>query len=142
MISLRRLMSTPGLNRRTLILKMLRLPRSKVQIGTPLPWSVRDEQGTLLLSKGHLVENEHLLDQLLQRGAFVDAEEARAVARAQAPEPPKTFVAPPNIFGLWDQTTDALKKLLDGVTHPGDFSGHIDKFARHLLALVDCNADI
>lgn len=121
---------------------MLRLPRSKVQIGTPLPWSVRDEQGTLLLSKGHLVENEHLLDQLLQRGAFVDAEEARAVARAQAPEPPKTFVAPPNIFGLWDQTTDALKKLLDGVTHPGDFSGHIDKFARHLLALVDCNADI
>ena len=69
MISLGRLMSTPGANRRTLILRMLRLPRSKVQIGTPLPWSVRDEQGTLLLSKGHLVESEHLLDQLLLRGA-------------------------------------------------------------------------
>ena len=142
MISLGRLMSTPGVNRRTLILKMLRLPRSKVQIGTPLPWSVRDEQGTLLLSKGHLVESEHLLDQLLLRGAYVDAEEARAVALADAPQRPKTPVPPPNIFGLWDKTTDDLKKLLVSVTHQDDFSGRIEQFARHLLELVDCNADI
>jgi HD-GYP domain-containing protein (c-di-GMP phosphodiesterase class II) len=125
-----------------LILKMLRLPRSKVQIGTPLPWSVRDEQGTLLLSKGHLVESEHLLDQLLLRGAYVDAEEVRAVARADAPERPKALVPPPNIFGLWDQTTDDLKKLLDSVTHQDDFPGRMEQFARHILELVDCNADI
>ncbi len=123
-------------------MKMLRLPRSKVQIGTPLPWSVRDAQGWLLLSRGHMVESEHQLDQLLQRGAYVDAEEVRAVAQANAPECSKAFVPPPNVFGLWDQSTTDLKKLLDGATQPGDFAAQVEQFARHLLELLDYNPDI
>src|SRR5512133_3350913 len=101
-------------------MKMLRLPRSKVQIGTPLPWSVRDAQGWLLLSRGHMVESEHQLDQLLQRGAYVDADEVRAVERENAPDRPQVILPPPNIFGLWDQTTTDLKKLLDNPSQQGD----------------------
>ncbi|MBA3057383.1 MAG: phosphohydrolase [Gammaproteobacteria bacterium] len=123
-------------------MKMLRLPRSKVQVGTPLPWSVRDAQGWLLLSRGHMVESEHQLDMLLQRGAYVDAEEVRAVARANAPEGPKAFVPPPNIFALWDQTTINLKKMLDSAGHPGDFAEQVAQFARHLSELLDYNPDI
>lgn len=123
-------------------MKMLRLPRSKVQIGKPLPWSVRDAQGWLLLSRGHMVESEHQLDMLLQRGAYVDAEEVRAVARQNAPERPQAVAAPPNIFGLWDQSKADLKKLVDGMAHPGDFAGQVEKFARHLLELLDYNPDI
>lgn len=123
-------------------MKMLRLPRSKVQIGTPLPWSVRDAQGWLLLSRGHMVENEHQLDQLLQRGAYVDAEEVRAVERENAPERLQVILPPPNIFGLWDQTTTDLKKLLDSTAQQGDFTKQIEQFARHLLELLDYNPDI
>ena len=123
-------------------MKMLRLPRSKVQIGLPLPWNVRDEHSLLLLSKGHVVESEHQLELLLQRGAFVDVEEIKAMARDDEPAQPKPIVSPPNLFDLWDQTTDELHKLLTDVAHQTDFSGQVDQFARHILELVDLNADI
>lgn len=123
-------------------MKVLRLPRSKVQVGSPLPWNVRDEHGLLLLSRGHVVETEHQLELLLQRGAFVDAEEVRAMARDAQPAQARAIVSPPNIFDLWDQTNDALKKLLtEDLQQPG-FVGQMDQFARHILELVDLNADI
>ena len=84
-----------------------------VKIGALLPWNVYDRDGLLLLSKGHVVENEHQLDQLLLRGAFVDATAVRVVERESVtPEPPKRPMAPPNLFALWDQTTEDLKTLL------------------------------
>jgi len=121
---------------------MLRLPRTKVQIGLPLPWSVRDEQGVLLLSKGHVVEDEHLLDELLQRGAFVDVEEVREAERANAPQPTQVIKAPPNIFDLWDHTTVELKTLLTDIPKQSNFTERIDQFARHIMELVDYNPDI
>ena len=123
-------------------MKVLRLPRSKVQVGAPLPWNVRDEHGLLMLSRGHVIESEHQLELLLQRGAFVDVEEVKAMARAAGPEQPKAVVSPPNLFGLWDKTTDELHKLLTQVTKQPDFAGQIDQFAHRLLNLVDLNADI
>lgn len=123
-------------------MKMLRLPRSKVRIGAPLPWNVRDEQCLLLLSKGHVIESEHQLELLLQRGAFVDVEEIKAMARDAEPDQSKAVVSPPNLFGLWDQTTEDLHKLLTDVTQQPDFPGRVDKFAHHLLDLVDLNADV
>lgn len=123
-------------------MKMLRLPPSKVQVGVPLPWNVRDAQGLLLLSRGHVVESEQQLEALLQRGAFVDAEEARAVERSAEPEQVKAPVAPPNLFGLWEQTAEGLKKLLTSATQAPDFGGRVDQFAHYVLELVDFNADI
>lgn len=124
-------------------MKMFRLPRAKVQIGAPLPWNVRDEQGQLLLSRGQIVESEHQLELLLERGAFVDAQDIHATARPGSQEPPKaTMVAPPNLFGLWNQTTDALHKLLAGVLQELDFAGRMEQFAQHIIELVDRSPDI
>lgn len=123
-------------------MKMLRLPRAKVQIGAPLPWNVRDEQGLLLLSRGHVVESEHQLDQILERGAFVDVDEVRAVERANEPDQAKAVSAPPNLFKLWDLTTEGLKNLLLQPELEPDFPGRVDAFARHILELVDANVDI
>lgn len=123
-------------------MKMLRLPRAKVQIGLPLPWNVRDEQCLLLLSKGHVIESEHQLELLLQRGAFVDVEEIKALAREAEPAQPKAIVSPPNLFALWDRTTDELHKLLSEVAQQPDFAARLDQFARHLVELVDLGADI
>ncbi|MDO9167226.1 MAG: phosphohydrolase, partial [Rhodoferax sp.] len=123
-------------------MKMLRLPRAKVQVGLPLPWNVRDEQCLLLLSKGHVIESEHQLELLLQRGAFVDVEEIKALAREAEPAQPKAIVSPPNLFDLWDRTTDELHKLLSDVAQQPDFAARLDQFARHLVELVDLGADI
>ncbi len=122
-------------------MKILRLPRSKVVLGSPLPWNIRDEEGHLLLSKGHTVDTEHQLDLLLQRGAFVDAEEVREAAqRAEAASTP-TLVAPPSLFGAWDKTAPALQALLADLQAP-DFAARLDAYALHTIGLIDIHPDI
>lgn len=129
-------------------MKVLRLPRSKVHLGAPLPWNVRDEAGQLLLSKGHLILNEHQLEELLDRGAFVDVEEIRASAREEQTPMAAAVAAQPNLFDLWERTPQALKSLMaDPAAHAHtddarDFAAELDQFAGHVLALVDSNADI
>jgi len=121
-------------------MKVLRLPRAKVELGRPLPWNVRDESGKLLLSKGHVVESEHQLDLLLQRGAFVDVDEVRASEAAAAAQV-KAASAPPNLFGLWDAAAPDLQSLLARAMEH-DFASQVDQFAKHIVDLLDMNADI
>lgn len=131
-------------------MKLLRLPRAKVQLGVALPWNVRDEHCTLLLSKGHIVEDEHLLEALLARGAFVDEEEARAAAKeavaakllVSGGDPRKSMGTPVSVFGLWDQMTDGLKAVLSDMSPESDFPSRMDTFATQLVATVDLNPDI
>ncbi len=123
-------------------MKLLRLPRQKVQIGAPLPWNVRDTQGKLLLSRGHVVENEHQLEALLERGAFVDALEVQTSVKGVDVEQAKTPVAPLNLFGLWDQLTLQLEKLLHVAQPVPDLPQQVQALAEQVLALVDRDADI
>ena len=122
-------------------MKVLRLPRAKVELGRPLLWNVRDESGKLLLSKGHVVESEHQLDLLLQRGAFVDIDEVRASESAAAAAQLKAVSAPPNLFGLWDKAAPGLQALLArAIEH--DFAAQVDQFALHIVNLLDINPDV
>lgn len=124
-------------------MKVIRLPRTKVHLGEPLPWNVRDEQGKLLLSKGFVVNTEHQLDQLLQRGAFVDIEEAKLYQQGVAPPPEeKKMVVPPNLFGLWGKTAEELRILLSHPEGKSDFLPQLNAFALHILKLLDCNLDV
>ena len=122
-------------------MKVLRLPRAKVELGLPLPWNVRDESGKLLLSKGHVVQSEHQLDLLLQRGAFVDVEEVRASKPTSTAAQLKAVSVPPNLFGLWDKTAPDLQRLL-ARTMEFDFPVQVDQFAQHIVNLLDMNPDI
>lgn len=123
-------------------MKMLRLPRSKVQLGAPLPWNVRDDQGQLLLSRGHFVESEHQLDLLLERGAFVDAEEVKALASQITADAGPLVERHLNLFGLWDQAELDLHKLLVDAEHGAALTESMDRLARHVVDLVDSDADI
>lgn len=132
--------STLGLPRIQSV-KVLRLPRSKVHLGAPLPWNVRDEAGHLLLSKGHLIVDERQLDELLERGAFVDVEEIRAAAQSDAPSG-ENKVTPLNLFGLWEKEAPVLRELCQHPhTHP-DFVPQLEAFSARLLALLDRNVDV
>jgi hypothetical protein len=124
-------------------MKLLRLPRSKVQIGVPLPWNVRDEGSHLLLSKGQVVTTENQLEALLDRGAFVDAEEAKACSRPVDNEG-DTSKAPviPNLFDLWNRANGDLRKLIANVAQSVDFAAETHSFALHIVELVDADPDI
>jgi len=132
------------------LVKLLRIPRSQVRLGLALPWNVRDAAGTLLLSKGYLVVDQKQLDELLERGAFVDEVEARAAAAEAAAakllisggDPAKSVGKESSLFELWDRTTETLKALLAHPASEPDFPGRVQAFAQHLIALVDSNPDI
>lgn len=130
-------------------MKLLRLPRSKVRLGAPVPWNVRDEDEQLLLKKGQLVVTEHQLDALLARGAFVDAEELKAARDQPEVEPSEEDEVPsPSLFSLWDEATHTLKKMtadMQACTDPtgsDNFAGQLDSFAKYLIRLVDNNPNI
>lgn len=50
-----------------------------LKAGEGLPWNIRDDQGTLLLSKGYMVADADAREAILNRGMFVDAAEAAVV---------------------------------------------------------------
>lgn len=60
------------------------LPAKVVRLHTPLPYSIYDANGQLLLPKGAMVASEEQRSQLLNRGAFVDKSEADIYERAFA----------------------------------------------------------
>jgi hypothetical protein len=90
-------------------MQLLKLVPSLVKLGEPLPWNVRDAQGHLLLARGHLMETAADLEHVLERGAFVNAEEAREVARRAAEaeklrQQQQQPQRPINLFTLWERT--------------------------------------
>lgn len=122
-------------------MRVLRLPRAKVSVGIPLPWNVRDEAGKLLLIKGHVVQDDHQLDLLLARGAYVDFEEVRGSEHPSGGPPISAVVVPPNLFGAWDKMPAQLQALIATIGLP-DFSARLDLYVQHLLVLLDIHPDV
>jgi HD-GYP domain-containing protein (c-di-GMP phosphodiesterase class II) len=120
--------------------KLFRLVQHQVQVGKPLPFGVRDEHGKLLLARGHVVSDDDQLAALIERGAYVDAEELRQL-KAGAPPPEEPVQRKLTLFGLWDQAIWRLERLLRSPTEP-NFPERADELARAFVALVQRDADI
>ena len=123
-------------------MKLLRLPRAKVQLGVPLPWNVRDDKQQLLLSRGHVLRSENQLEALLERGAYVDLEEAKLAERSHVPSPGVAAKGQANLFGLWDELPNELYKLLDKAPETPGFSARLQDFSTRLIQLIDKDVDI
>ena len=74
-------------------MQLLKLVESKVRVGIPLPWNVRNQDCTLLLAQGHVIHNDTQLETLLERGMFVDMEEYKAVEALQCCSGPDCFAS-------------------------------------------------
>ena len=122
-------------------MKLLRLPRSKVQLGVPLPWSVRDKSGILLLSMGQVVETEHQLEQLLLLGAFVNSVDVVSDARQLLLYQSNKESVPISLLASWEQAPDFFQTLLTNPERKADFPRQAEMFALHILNLHDLNAD-
>jgi hypothetical protein len=119
--------------------------RDRLAPGQPLPWGVRDAAGRLLLGKGHPVETEEVLAALLDRGVFVDAEEAaaeRAAApSAEAPSPVPPAAEPATPFERWDRLCANLGPLLMKPTEKL-FLQRLREASSHVHALSEANSDL
>ena len=122
-------------------MKLLQLPRSRVQIGAPLPWNVRDRNGNLLLSKGQVIATEHQLAQLLLLGAFVDSIEIMSETDRLLLNQSHKAKVPVSLQAAWDQAPDYLQTLLTHPERKTDFPRQAEMFAQHILELHDTNAD-
>lgn len=121
----------------TSTLRLLRLVQNQVQVGKPLPFGVRDEQGKLLLARGQVIVTQDQLDALLERGAYVDAEELRKARGATDEVATRSLT----LFECWEQMIWRLDRLLNSIGEPG-FVERCDEFTQSFLALVQRDADI
>lgn len=103
---------------------------SQIKPGMTLAWSVRDSNGKLLLARGHKVADVAMLQALLARGVFVDANEMRAAqGGANGRKPREGF------FGRWRLSSARLNTLL---TAPqGDLLGALREVVDVLMTLAE-----
>lgn len=63
-------------------MKVVPLPSEGLRVGLPLPFSVRDGMGAVLLSKGSTIQTDKQLQLLQSRDVFIDESEMESVQRA------------------------------------------------------------
>ncbi len=63
-------------------MKVVPLPSEGLRIGRPLPFSVRDGSGAILLARGSTIETDKQLELLRSREIFIDISEMESVQRA------------------------------------------------------------
>src|SRR6185369_7153685 len=112
-------------------MKLIPLAQAAAQVksGQPLPFSVRDAQGGLLLARGNLISGDAMREALLERGAFVDAEEVRAGQRDSA------LPSGERRFNLWRGLLTRLNVTLQDPAAPG-LETSVRGIASELASLV------
>ena len=113
----------------------LSLVRQRIQLGQPLPFNVRDNDGTLLLARGHVIRSTEQREALFARGALVDLAELRNTADTirQA--------KPAELPGLWNKQLDQLGQTLRDSEQDG-FVDALEDAAPPVLALIDRDPDL
>jgi hypothetical protein len=128
--------------------QLLGLALSQLRIDTALPWSLYDEAGHLLLTRGFVLVRNAQIDSLIERGVYVRAEEFKLynypdVKHPPAPPPEQSKVIDP--FRLREQISGRLALLLrDAAQDPAlvpEFSAKIAEVAAAVHTLCDSNVD-
>lgn len=106
-----------------------------VRPGVELPFNVRDRDGRLLLSAGHLIEDREQLDSLFLRGALVDIDELRAPSD-------RVRVAPRSqLPGLWNQCLGDLTRTLQADPGPA-YTSALDDASAPVQVLIERDPDL
>ena len=122
-----------------------RLNSAHVRIGVPLPGNVYDSAGQLLLSKGHVPENQAQIDALLVRGMYVEVSVFEALfkpsASAAAAPPPEQLQKKHDPFLVRDALKISLNRIQRGILDGTVTPVQIAEFSEHLQAFVDTDHD-
>ncbi|WP_119293355.1 HD-GYP domain-containing protein [Azohydromonas sediminis] len=109
--------------------------RDRITVGAPLPFNVRDADGTLLLAREQVLRDERELDSLFERGTLVDLDEvytpAERIATAPREELPR----------LWEECFDRVDDVLRRCGH-AHFREALDDASAPVAALVERDPDL
>jgi hypothetical protein len=109
--------------------------KQRIALGMPLPFNVRDNDGTLLLACGQVIGTQEQLDALFERGALIDTEELK-------PSGPDPHDCPAEkLPALWDQTFDRVGTVLKA-SISSDFSVALDRASAPVSALIQRDPDL
>lgn len=123
-------------------MKLLKLTDARIQIGAALPWNIRSASGMLLLARGQLIHDKVQVEHLLERGASVELQEARAVL-AQGHAGSQTRARRPNgLFEDWEQMALRVEALIKGMPRDAGFVAHVRSLAGDLATLIDRDPDV
>jgi HD-GYP domain-containing protein (c-di-GMP phosphodiesterase class II) len=113
----------------------LSVVQQRIQVGTPLPFNVRDADRSLLLARGQVVASTDQMTALFARGALVDMDEL-------IPGDVAVFDAPTaRLPAMWRQCMDDVGQALHHGPHEG-YAAALDAVATPVLALIERDPDL
>ncbi len=118
-----------------------RLSVSDIVIGEALPWDVYGEGNRLLLRRGQVVQNLRQVEELVQRGLFINADVAQNVGRARS-EPPEKKLEIPSALHLITLATRRLERLLYNLGNEEGAQTKIMEVVKALTYAHQINSDI
>lgn len=84
-----------------------------LRVGEPLPYSVYDRNGLLLLRRGFVINMPRQLDVLLNNGLYCEETDARTPRGSQSAAPPPALSEEQSTFEMLDLVKLRLKRLFD-----------------------------
>ncbi|HJV68052.1 HD-GYP domain-containing protein [Ideonella sp.] len=122
--------------------------RDLIVVGQPLPFHVHDAYGRRLLAAGQVLTGDTQLDMLLERGAWVDQEEAavvrrdRRAAQAGGGAPLVSTYREPTLFDRWEKLIWELDALLRKVIAGLPCAPELEVLGRQLITQVERDVDV
>ncbi|MEO8059152.1 MAG: HD domain-containing phosphohydrolase [Burkholderiales bacterium] len=109
--------------------------KHRLQVGVPLPFSVRQSDHTLLLARGQVLVSLEQLQALFSRGMLVDLAELETTAHRVLKAPPEQLPR------LWEESIDSATRALCALPKK-NLDVVIDDVAAPLMALVERDPDL
>lgn len=109
--------------------------RDRVRVGAPLPFNVRNADGTLLLARNQPIRSHAELDSLFERGTLVDLDEVLSPAERVAAAPREQLPR------LWDECFGRIDDALRDCGHER-FADALDEAGAPVAALVARDPDL
>jgi hypothetical protein len=122
--------------------------RDLVVIGQPLPFHVHDEYGRRLLAAGQVLTGDTQFEMLMERGAWVDSDEALAIRRdrqaaaAAGGGPLMSTYREPTLFDRWERLVWELDALLRKVLAGLPCAPELEALGQQLVAQVERDVDV
>ncbi len=115
-----------------------RISMQDMVLGEPLQWDVYDTTGHLLLSRGHVIDNAHLLESLVERGLFIDLPHRKT----ETPPAAAQVRELPSVLRFINLAHKRLEGLLFGLHTEADAQAKILEVAKTVIYATNLNPDI
>lgn len=115
-----------------------RISMQDMVLGEPLQWDVFDTSGHLLLSRGHIIDNEHQLEMLVERGLFVDIPDKKQEAPVVAAQVREL----PSVLRFINLAHKRLESLLFDLHNQSEAQAKILEVAKTVVYTINLNPDI